>query len=357
MAFELVIGQGRAKQILSAAVHRDRLPHALLFHGPEGVGKDALALELAKLLNCSHPPCRTCPSCLKISQGQHPDVKLILPVPSSMKVEEIGILLRERAQQPYFSRPFTKPASISIEAVRELQKALAYRPFEGKWKVVLVAEADRMTPEAANALLKTLEEPPPATVLILTTARPHALLPTIVSRCQKLRLDPLSEEEIEKALIDRLKADLPKARLASRLAVGNYRKAMEFIDEDVDRLREEALGVLTVGLSATVAEMVEAAESLSGRVHRDDLKNLLNVALLWMRDLLLLHEGRENEGIANVDRLAELRKLARKYPSPEIGKGIAAVKGTLEVIDRNANQQLALMGLMLQLKKSGRYGS
>ena len=351
VAFEEIIGQERVKEILSAAVRSDRLPHALLFHGPEGVGKDAMALELAKKMNCTHSQCPSCPSCLKISRGRHPDVKLILPVPSSLKPEEIGALLQEKSQQPYGNITFAKPTSISIKAIRELQKAVSYMPFESKGKVALIFNADKMTTDAANAFLKTLEEPPQETLIVLTTAKPHALLPTLISRCQKLRFDPLRDEKIEEALVDHLHADSFKARLASRLANGNYRKAWEFIENDGPARREEALNMLKTGLAGTMAQIVETTESLVDRVNVVDVKNLLNLSLLWMRDLLLFAERKDENGVANIDRLEELNEWIRKYSVSEVRMWIEGTKEALDMIDRNVNKQLALMGLMLKLRK------
>ncbi|UCE17409.1 MAG: DNA polymerase III subunit delta' [Gemmatimonadota bacterium] len=351
MAFEEIIGQKRVKEILAASAHKNRIPHAFLFYGPEGVGKDAMACALAKHLNCSDPPCHTCSSCLKISKGQHPDVKMLFPHPSSLKPEEIGALIREKAQQPYGKATFTKQASISIETVRELQRTLPYRPYEGTYKVVIMSDADKMTIEAANALLKTLEEPPAATLLILTTGRPHALLPTIVSRCQKVRFDPLKDEEVEKVLIEKHEADPAKARFASRLAAGNYWKAQEFLNEDIHRLRDEALNIFVTAMSGGIAQIVETAAGITNRFYGDELKDVLRIALLWSRDLLLLHEKKEDREIVNIDRITALRKYIEQYSSSEIHNWIDELKETLELIDRNVNQHLALIGLMLQLEK------
>ena len=349
--FEEIIGQERVKEILLASARKDRIPHALLFYGPEGVGKDAMAVALTKHLNCLDPPCHSCSSCLKISKGQHPDVKMMIPHPSSLKPDEIGTIMCEKARHPYSKTTFTKQASISIEAVRELQKTIIYRPYEGKRKVVIMSEADKMTLEAANALLKTLEEPPAATLLILTTARPHALLPTITSRCQKVRFDPLKEEEIEKALIERLKADQAKARFASRLAVGNYWRAQEFLDEDIDQLRDEAINIFATGLSGEMAAIAETAAALTSRFYGDELKDVINMALLWARDLILLHEKTDHTEVVNSDRLTVLRAYVERHSFSEIRGWIDALKETLDMIDRNIHQQLALIGLMLQLKK------
>ncbi len=352
--FPGVISQRRAKEILRSAMERDRLPHALLFHGPEGVGKDAMALGVARHLNCLAPPCHTCPSCLKISRGNHPDVNIIIPVPSKLKPEAMGELIQQKAQQPYVQILFPQATSISIEAIRDLQRSSSFKPFEGRYRVAIISQADRMTNEAGNAFLKTLEEPPAQTLFILTTARLHRLLPTIISRCQQLRFDPLSEADIEEALARRLQVDPVRARLASRLAMGNYHKAEEFLNDETGTSRDKALELLRAGLSGTVAEKVEMAEAIAARAQGDELKNLLILLLLWERDLLRLIEEQDTGQIVNSDRIEELILMARAYSSSQVRHWVAILTETLDLIDRNVNQSLALIGLMLRLHRPDR---
>lgn len=352
-AFPGVISQWRAKEILWSAMGRDRLPHALLFHGPEGAGKDAMAVEVAKHLNCQAPACHTCPSCLKISKGNHPDVHIIIPVPSNLKPDALAELIRQKSQQPYLRILFPRAASISIEAIRALQRSSSFRPFEGKYRVAVISQADKMTNEAANAFLKTLEEPPAQTLFILTTASIHKLPPTIVSRCQQLRFDPLGERDIEEALVSRLQADPVKARLASRLAMGNYHRAEEFLEEDTGEARDMAMQLLRAGFGGTLAEKVEMAEAVAARAQGDELKKLLVLLLLWGRDLLRLLEEDKTEQIVNSDRIEELKAMAGTCSSSQIRCWLASLSETLDMIDRNVNQTLALIGLMITLHRAG----
>ena len=171
MSFDCVYGQEKQTAILRRALTAARVPHAYLFYGMRGIGKQTVARQFAKALNCKKGngvACEQCPSCLKITNGNHPDVVTIVPE---------GIFIK-------------------ITHVREMQNQIKFKPFEGEKRVFIVVDAERMNEPAANALLKTLEEPSPANVLILVTSRPFQLPETILSRCQKLRFDPIRKETI-----------------------------------------------------------------------------------------------------------------------------------------------------------------
>lgn len=353
MSLDDVIGQSRPKRILRQALRSGRLAHAYLFHGPEGVGKEALALELAKLVNCDqggNDACDLCPSCRKISKFRHPDVRLILPAPPSVKPEQMGALLEERAKGPWGVLGLGADGSISIESIRGLRRDGAFRPFEGKQKVAIIAKADRMTVQAANALLKTLEEPPNDMLLVLTSARPHGLLPTIVSRCQQLRFGQLQPEEIEEALVNRFGIESAKARLVGHLSGGSFKRAAELLDGDVNRLREEALGLLRVALSGNNVDILETVERIWQAGNRESIQKLLQVLLIWFGDLFLLSESGEKSAIANIDRLEELQAMIAAYQPDQIERWISSTEDILDRLIRNVNPKLALTALLLRIE-------
>jgi len=182
MAFENILGQDRPKETLHKALRKNRIPNSYLFYGPESTGKKFTAIEVCKALNCETlrpvDSCNKCLSCQKIKKGIHPDLFILEPKKHS---------------------PTAKEAVLKIDDIRELQKKLIYLPYEGSTKVVIIDNAEHMNHQAANSFLKTLEEPPTKTLIILIASNPYQLLPTILSRCQGIRFYPLPNEAIKKS--------------------------------------------------------------------------------------------------------------------------------------------------------------
>lgn len=236
-----VIGQRRVKGTLLAARRSGRLPHAYLFYGGEGVGKDAAALELARVLRCERgedEACGVCPSCLRVSTMQHPDVRLIIALPrgaqekdddgplaklTEAEVRVVQEQLALKGADPYHRIQIPKANVIKVNSVREIRRESSMSTSDSRTRVFIISGADAMNDASANTLLKTLEEPPGDTMFILTTSRREALLPTILSRCQLVRFDPLTEEEITSALVGRGHMDAARAALLARLAGGATR--------------------------------------------------------------------------------------------------------------------------------------
>src|SRR3954463_13488229 len=208
MPFADVIGHRTLVGLLSRSVARDSLPPSLIFSGPAGVGKRLTAIAVAQALNCLNPAdsdaCGTCAACTRIARGVHPDVLVIEPGESG---------------------------SIKIEQVRDVVDRAAYRPFEGKRRVVIIDEADALVAPAQNALLKTLEEPTPSSVFILVTARPDMLLPTVLSRCPQLRFRPLAAAELATALMARGRTET-EARAIAAIADGSLGQALQASAEE-----------------------------------------------------------------------------------------------------------------------------
>ena len=233
MGLSRIKGQDAALTHLRSAFESKRLAHAYLFHGPEGVGKESAALEFAAALNCDVgglEGCGTCPSCRMAAKLAHPDIHLVFPVPRDAKSEEVAEVVAEQVKAGYREGDFgRKAAIISVEVVLDAVVAQAnQRPYTGPWKVFVVADADAMTPEASNTLLKTLEEPPEATALILTTARPNTLPATVLSRCQRIQFRRLSHETIEEILLSdkRLGFNKARAKAAALVSLGSAGRAV-----------------------------------------------------------------------------------------------------------------------------------
>ena len=360
MPFDNVIGQARPKKILKRLLSSGRMPHALLLYGPEGIGKKAMAVQIAMAANCLKSevdPCGQCSACRKISTLQHPDLRILHPGPPEVNPEHEAAFLSGMAENPYLVAPPARNRTIPIERTRELRREAILRPFEAKRKVALIFDADYMRPEAANALLKTLEEPPNELLFVLTTSRPGSVLPTILSRCQPLGLSKLSEEDIEHALVEqrRIPAEHPSARLTAKLADGNLTRAYEMLDsEHLGQERNEALEFLRISVEGTTVQALEWAESWSKNKDHVSPERFLELVLIWIRDAFLQLQSLPEEA-TNFDCMEDIVQLASALNDRVVGHFLSETERALEMISRNVNLQLVLLHLMSVLRKSVPY--
>ncbi|MDO8569112.1 MAG: DNA polymerase III subunit [Dehalococcoidales bacterium] len=325
-----VIGQTKTVVLLDRALKSRSLAHAYLFVGPSHVGKMTLALELARALNCTakEPPCGKCLACKKVAN--HPDVQVIgLGQPSDES--------KSRAE-------------IGIEQIRQMQHSASLPPFEGKYKVFIIDGAEALSMEAANCLLKTLEEPAGHVVFILLVTNDSLLLPTVISRCQRLELRPLPAGEIEKALGER-GVEAERARLLSRLAHGGIGWALSASPGDsiLDEHAEKVDKILEI-MDGDSEERFAYAAQMATRFGQDRGAVYETLGLwveLW-HDLLLAGIGCP-ETIVNVDRTAALVEMAKRYPLPRIKRFIDSILAAGAELKLNANPRLVLEVLMLDM--------
>ena len=359
-----VIGQERVKQALLGAIRTGRLPHAYLFHGPVGVGKDAMALELARAIHCrvsSEEPCGECDSCEKIRTMQHPDVRLITALPLGKGEEKadgplaklgsddlatVQTEYRKKGENPYHRVTIPKSTVIKINSIRELRRESSMTSFEGRKRVFVISNAQEMGPEASNALLKTLEEPSGDCVIILTAANRDALLPTILSRCQQVRFDPLTDEEIRRALIERDAADEPRAALIARLAGGSYTQALELLDADVLEERAFVVGFIRNALAGHPSKVIADVETVVGWKDRDLVIRFLQFVLLWFRDALVLSRGGT---IINLDQQEDLQRFVSRNPDADLLTALAETERAISLVNRNGYIKLVLLYLATRL--------
>lgn len=326
MTLSEIQGQERAVARLRRALETDRLGHALIFAGPPGVGKRSTAFALTRALLCRSKPgegCHECAECHLIEVGSHPDVF----------VEDL-----ERAR---LDRP--SATLLSIDQIRRMRSHLAGKPLRGARKVGIIEPADRATPDAQNALLKTLEEPAGAAVLVLVAANPRALLPTIRSRCQLLLFAPLEAEQVA-AMLVRLGTDAQLAANAAAIAGGSLERARTLADEELCALGSEVRERLARVDHSSVAELLDAAENLAGprgerARERQDVKTaaLLDCLRDQMIAAALVDDGDPEEQRAAVRRA--WRRLRLAYD-------------TVVDLERNANAQLAWNKLLFELRTS-----
>lgn len=321
-----IVGQEAAVGLLERSLKGGKLSHAYLFVGPKHVGKLTLALNLAQALNCEgdEKPCSTCPQCLRIAGGKHADVQVI---GRDGKVE------------------------IGIDQIREMGHSANLRPFEGRHRVFIIDGAEHLSHEAANSLLKTLEEPPPQVQLVLLAVNERLLLPTVLSRCQKLTLRPLPIPVIEHYLIGRWSVAPQRAKILARLSSGCLGwAAAALTDEHLLSERAVRLGALIHLASVGWEERFAYAAQLANQFHidRESVGEVLSLWIGWWHDLLLI-KGGCGDFITNLEQEAILYHEAEVYSLRGIKEFIEGLQQAMEQLDQNANPRLVLEVLMLNM--------
>jgi len=345
MRFSEIVGQERAITTLRETLRSNRIPNAYLFEGPWGVGKTRTALALAAGLVCrteSDEACGVCDACVRVGRFQHPDVRFLFPVMTDADdPESIGETLTEVANDPHYVFTYEKASSIRIAITRDILKELAFRPYEGRRRVIVMRDADRMREDQYSAMLKSLEEPGASTLWVLTTARPNRLPPTIRSRCLKVRFRALTEAEISSYLVDRVGLGAASARLLAALASGSLARALTLRGENVAALRDDALRALGAANSGEPSRILAAASEAASWTNRERMRRTLEFQFLLLRDLLRLKHGAPEEALVNRDRLADLRKVAGTIEVREIRRRAALLDEVVRAIDSNVTPETA----------------
>jgi len=319
LSFKDIKGQDKAVSFLKSVLENNRFSQAYIFFGPNGVGKKLTALNFAKAFNCAIPvgqrPCDACVSCRKIDASNHPDVFLLVPE--------------------------KEDASIKIDQVREVIKNISLKAYEARKKVYIIDDAHLMTPEAQNALLKTLEEPPSDSVLILITDNMESLFSTIVSRSQVVKFFPFAVAEVKDILTQVYKIDAVKAHILAHISSGMLGEALRQNDEDFFKKRSRIIK----GLEDRTFFDWEF-EGLS----RPDLKLYLDVMLTWYRDILIAKTGlTEEAAFVNIDKRDAVLNEAARADFAFLDSIIKQIISTNSFLEQNANPKLAMSVLGLQI--------
>ena len=337
MSFKSVLGQLQPKRILTNALQNSSVAHAYLFYGQESIGKKKLALAFAKALNCKETDwldaCDECESCLKIERRIHPDFFYIEPAKST---------------------PTSREAVIKIEEIRELQKKLAYLPYEGKTKVVVIDSAELMNVQAANSFLKTLEEPPSSTVLILISSNPHRLLPTLISRCQGIQFHRLSLNDIREILKSQPQEEresLTESEFRVNRSQGSVDRALAEDLAEMEGLREQLLEVLK-NVSFDRMDIVFGFAKAWAR-QTEQLQIVLNELLGLIRDLALYRSGCGQSDIQNANLSATMIPVAQSHSLKTWLDRFTAVRNTQIALSGNANAQLFLENMLIEFCEAG----
>lgn len=315
-----LLGHEWAVNMLKQQLLHDSLRHAYLFSGPAGLGRRTLALRLAQAVNCPNPiapadPCGKCRTCLQIQSMQYPDLAVV------QSEKEGGIL--------------------SVEKIRAVRQSLVLKPYQGKYRVALFLRFQEANANAANALLKTLEEAPAHVILLLTVDTSEQLLPTIVSRCEVIRLHPLPMERLESELKVR-GAEAQTAKLLAHLSGGRPGEAFKLLaDPTLLTFRNRRLDDLKKLIPASRVERFEYAEKLTNR-RKEEEERFRDTLLIWLsywRDVLVCASG-ASAPLVNVDRREEIEPLARRLGIPEARRLVTGTESAIEQLEMNVNPRL-----------------
>ena len=330
------IGQDRAVTALSRALISGRLSHAYLLEGPRHVGKKTLALDLARAVNCvgEERPCGGCTQCRRIEGGLHADVHVV----GVAGPDDDGGRGR---------------VVITIEQVREVQRVAGLKPYEGKYRVFIIDGAERLSEEAANSLLKVLEEPPEQVILVLLALDATGLLPTIVSRCNRIELRRLPASLVARELEARYDIEPGRSNQIARLSGGLIGWALQAASQpDLLEQRETSLAEIETIIQADLEERFSYAAGMAVQFGRDreSAHQHLELWLGWWRDMLVFTEGRPDL-VVDVARLDTLQDAAQTLSSTNVAGAVRSLLAASEYLDRNVNPRMVLEDLMLALPR------
>jgi DNA polymerase-3 subunit delta' len=346
--------QQKIKNRLINSINNDRLSHAYIFYGPEGVGKEYIALEFAKAINCvdnKNRPCNNCSSCLKINQFNHPDIKFIFPYAKTWSLEDIRQRIKAKVENPFSTIALSGNTLIPIDQIRELKNESKYTPYEAEKKFYIISNADKLSRESTNAFLKLLEEPPSTLIIILVTSSLATLATTIRSRCQLIYFPRLSYEE---AITVVSKYNMIDDRISQivRLAEKNLKIIFDTLDKDIIEKRQIVYGYLKAIASRNTLKILEITDLITKKFDKNFLKEILNLLIFWFIDTLhLMSKGNKAE-IVNVDFEKEINNFAQSYRDSDFEKIIVDIEQAILNINRNVYNPLILTVLAIRIGRN-----
>jgi len=321
MSFAEVIGHTKQLAILRSALSASRLHHAYLFVGPDGIGKRTAAIAVAKAIHCEESIedfCGICVNCARISDGNHPDVRLIQPLPDKKE--------------------------ISIQQIREIDRELNFRSFSGKRKIAVIDPATLMNLSAQNALLKTLEEPPADSVIVLIAPNSGGLLPTVRSRCVRLNFSPLGRHEVAAYLDSQTVTMRNDSESLAAMSMGSIGLALKLKKEELFEKRRDWAKTLSSLKPGDYHSAMAAAEDLGE--DRDGTLSFLGWAESWYRDLLVYQATHRSDELVNLDMLPEIERQAATIKLDRLHLSMQKASSAAAGIQRNLNRRMILEDLL-----------
>lgn len=371
MSWTEILGQDRIALLLQRAIVEHRLPHAILLSGTTGIGKTALAVELARVTNCFSPiinalsidACGMCRSCLQMRTLQHPNLRFVYSLPTGATdasddvkagvIEDIKHLLDARARDPYHQMRIDGATQIRIGQVRSLKKDMVLSSAQSGRQVVVVCEAHEMTAEAANAFLKTLEEPHANVTIILTSSRPERLLPTIVSRCQELVCPAIDDDVLIQTLVDKGHCTPMEARLVVPFANGSWTTALSYLGEDMAGNRAEVVELLRTALRGRDMrpDLVDRLRQVSDGRNKQRIELMLTLLIVWLRDASIVAAIGPDAPIQNADQREAIVRFAGTFGSVDLGPIYTEIDRAVGALYRNVTPILVLLPLLITIRK------
>ena len=388
MAWNEIIGLEREKKILQKALLEGRLAGAYCFLGIEGIGKDAVALELAKTANCYEPiiskngeiidkenfskihytvaelndititACDKCKSCKMAKSFSHPNIQYVFALPAEAQMtdehftaikEQLALKIADKYHQ--ISIPNAKQIHISL--IRTIKKNISLSSAKKGRRFIIISNGDLMNTEAANAFLKTLEEPQLNTTIIITSSKKEKLLQTILSRCQQIFFEPLSNEEIAKYLVENEQKNETQSKLIAAFAQGSITKALEYFDDDMHSMRSEVVDILRIALKRKNyrIELLNAIEKLLEKKDKKIYVVFLNLLLVWIRDVYTISKVQNTDLVINTDLEDRILKFHNGFPNVDLLKALSIIESSINRIEYNIDPKLALISLFIELRK------
>jgi DNA polymerase-3 subunit delta' len=368
-----ILAQEKVKNNLRSLYESGKISHAYLFHGQEGTGKDAAAIEFAKLVNCLSPinseACDKCDNCKSITSLKSRLLSFICALPSGKSgdsdnnplenlapadYEDYIQQLGQKSADPYYKLRLSNANNIKISSIRELVNKIYISQNTGDKKVFLISEADKMKQEAANALLKVLEEPPKNSMIILTTSRITSLPQTVIGRCHKIFFEPLSAADIREKLLKEYKSEYSSALIdiSSKFSDGSYSRALELLELGIDEIRDRAIDYMIAILRKDYLNLTTIIKEISSRSDKSKLRYFFFFLNLWFRDLLKIKYFGENinkEDLANYDKYDRLQKFNKNFPEIDFYNIIMALEESERMIEQNISPQLIVTNLSFKI--------
>lgn len=323
MSFSDILGHEKEKKYFEQVIENDHLAHAILLEGISGIGKSLLAYNIAKALFCDQgqgDACGVCRNCIKMDHGNHPDYTVIEPDGKQIK-------------------------NAQIEAFQEF---LSIKPYDASYKVVVIKEADKMNASSQNRILKTLEEPSDDVVIILLTNNSEKLLPTVVSRCQSIKMNGISDELITTFLKDRQDIDTEEAKMIAKLSGGSIGMALNYLEsESFDTMRQEVMELLLAMHSNDRSKVLGKCSYFNSE--KDSIFDLIDYMILWYRDLLLYKQAKAKALLIHGHQIDVIKKLARNLSLKKIIDNIELLELSKKKLTQHGNYDLTIEVMLIKL--------